>query len=146
MLLIISKKHWLIFQGDMCRLSCQSCTSIFSLGRGGVVVDIEYQSVCPFVGIGFPPPPPTFPASESVSPLGPKKGGGSNTPLLVRGWVDPIRTNWQKAWHSVYFMVLALDHTVCKMDLILRSIERRPQMQFSMARRFMLQLLRRYSV
>jgi hypothetical protein len=36
--------------------------------------------------------------------------------------------------------------TVRKMDLILRSIERRPQMQFSMARRFMLQLLRRYSV
>jgi hypothetical protein len=37
-------------------------------------------------------------------------------------------------------------HTVCKMDLILRPIERRPQMQFSMARRFKLQLLRRYSV
>ena len=37
-------------------------------------------------------------------------------------------------------------HTVRKMDLILRSIQRRPQMQFSMARRFKLQLLRRYSV
>jgi hypothetical protein len=37
-------------------------------------------------------------------------------------------------------------YTVRKTDLILRSIERRPQMQFSMARRFMLQLLRRYSV
>jgi hypothetical protein len=37
-------------------------------------------------------------------------------------------------------------HTVRKMDLILRSIERRPQMQFSIARRFMLQLLRRYCV
>jgi hypothetical protein len=36
--------------------------------------------------------------------------------------------------------------TVRKMDLILRSIERRPQMQFSMARRLTLQLLRRYSV
>jgi hypothetical protein len=36
--------------------------------------------------------------------------------------------------------------TVRKMDLILRSIQRRPQMQFSMARRFKLQLLRRYSV
>ncbi len=32
------------------------------------------------------------------------------------------------------------------MDLILRPIERRPQRQFSMARRFKLQLLRRYSV
>jgi hypothetical protein len=37
-------------------------------------------------------------------------------------------------------------YTVRKMDLILRSIERRPQMQLSMARRFKLQLLRRYSV
>ncbi len=37
-------------------------------------------------------------------------------------------------------------HTVRKMDLILRPIERRPQMQFSMARRFKLQLLRRYGV
>ncbi len=36
--------------------------------------------------------------------------------------------------------------TVRKMDLILRPIERRPQMQFSIARRFKLQLLRRYSV
>ncbi len=36
--------------------------------------------------------------------------------------------------------------TVCKMNLILRSIERRPQMQFSMARKFKLQQLRRYSV
>ncbi len=32
------------------------------------------------------------------------------------------------------------------MDLILRPIERTPQMQFSMARRFKLQLLRRCSV
>ncbi len=38
------------------------------------------------------------------------------------------------------------DRTVRKMDLILRPIERRPQMQFSMGRRFKLQLLRRYSV
>jgi hypothetical protein len=30
-------------------------------------------------------------------------------------------------------------HTVRKMDLILRSIQRRPQMQFSMARKFTLQ-------
>jgi hypothetical protein len=37
-------------------------------------------------------------------------------------------------------------YTVRKMDLILRPIERRPQMQFSMAHRFKLQLLRRYSV
>jgi hypothetical protein len=41
---------------------------------------------------------------------------------------------------------LCTGHTVRKMDLILRSIEQRPLMQFSMARRFMLQLLPRYSV
>ncbi len=37
-------------------------------------------------------------------------------------------------------------HTVRKMDFILRSIERRSQMQFSMVGRFKLQLLRRYSL
>ncbi len=36
--------------------------------------------------------------------------------------------------------------TVRKKDLILRSIERRPQMQFSMLRKFPLWQLRRYSV
>jgi hypothetical protein len=39
-----------------------------------------------------------------------------------------------------------IGYTVRKIDLILRPIERRPQMQFSMASRFKLQLLRRYSV
>jgi hypothetical protein len=37
-------------------------------------------------------------------------------------------------------------HTVHKMDLILRSIERMLQTQLSMARRFKLQVLRRYDV
>ncbi len=37
-------------------------------------------------------------------------------------------------------------HTVRKKNLILRSIERRPQMQFSMVRKFPLWRLRRYSV
>ncbi len=37
-------------------------------------------------------------------------------------------------------------HTVRKMDLILRSIERMLQTQLSMARRFKLQVLRRYDV
>jgi hypothetical protein len=39
-----------------------------------------------------------------------------------------------------------IDYNVRKMDLILRSIGRRLQMQLSMARRLRLQLLRRYSV
>jgi hypothetical protein len=42
--------------------------------------------------------------------------------------------------------VLEWSCTVCKMDLILRSIQWRPQMKFSMACRFKLQLLRRYNV
>jgi hypothetical protein len=37
-------------------------------------------------------------------------------------------------------------YTVRKKDLILRSIERRPQMQFSMVCKFPLWRLRRYSV
>jgi hypothetical protein len=52
-------------------------------GLQGIIVHIEYLSVCPFVGIGFPPPPP-FPPNEYVSPLGPNERGG-NTPLRVRG-------------------------------------------------------------
>ncbi len=40
----------------------------------------------------------------------------------------------------------AANHTVRKKDLKLRSIERMLQMQFSMARKFPLCLLRRYSV
>jgi hypothetical protein len=47
---------------------------------------------------------------------------------------------------AMYVLVSAVIYTVRKMDLILRSIQRRPQMQFSMAHRFKLQLLRRYSV
>ncbi len=37
-------------------------------------------------------------------------------------------------------------HTVHKMNLILHSIERIPKLQFSMARKFMLQPLRRHDV
>ncbi len=47
---------------------------------------------------------------------------------------------------SIKFGDFFQSYTVCKMDLILRSIERRPQMQLSMGRRFKLQLLRRYSI
>ncbi len=43
-------------------------------------------------------------------------------------------------------IIITQNHTVRKMDLILRPIERRPQMQFSIACRFKLKLLRRYSV
>ncbi len=48
---------------------------------------------------------------------------------------------WTKCWAGK-----SPTYTVRKMDLILRPIERRPQMQLSMARRFKLQLLLRYNV
>ena len=40
----------------------------------GIIVYIEYQSVCPFIGIGSPT---LSPASQCVSPLGPKGGGAT---------------------------------------------------------------------
>jgi hypothetical protein len=43
-------------------------------------------------------------------------------------------------------MIAFFAYTVRKMNLILRSLERRPQMQFSMARKFKLRQLRRYGV
>ncbi len=69
-----------------------------------VYIYIEHPSVCPFVGIGSPPPSHV---SECVSPLAPKRGR-SNTPLRVRGvghWRDPIRSTGKKAWHSVFSVV-----------------------------------------
>jgi hypothetical protein len=42
--------------------------------------------------------------------------------------------------------IKALSHTVRKMGLILRSIERMLKMQFSIARKFTLQLLRIYDI
>jgi hypothetical protein len=70
----------------------------------GIIVDKEYQSVCPLVGIGSPTPSPT---SECVSPLG-TKGGSITLPRGVREWGDPIRTIGKKAWHSVYSLVYIL--------------------------------------
>ena len=54
-----------------------------SLGRRGIIVIVylEYQSVCPIVGIGSPHP---FSESERVSPLGSK--GGEEHLFQVRGW------------------------------------------------------------
>jgi hypothetical protein len=42
----------------------------------GIIQDIEYQSVCPFVGkLGPPPPPP--PPQAGVSPPKTLRGGGA---------------------------------------------------------------------
>ncbi len=74
--------------------------------RRGIIL---YQSVCPFVRIGSPPPlshkrvcvPP---------PLGTKWGGQApgNTRLRVRGRGVPIRTSGEKALHSVYSVPVTL--------------------------------------
>jgi hypothetical protein len=44
----------------------------------------EYDSACPLVGIGTPPPPSH--ASECAPPPGTKGGGGLRSPKDERGW------------------------------------------------------------
>ncbi len=56
---------------------------------------MEYQSVCPFVCIGSPPPPQVTVAP----PL--RSGGGGHTRLRGRVWEDPIKTTGQTLWCSV---------------------------------------------
>ncbi len=51
------------------------------------------QSVCPFVGLGTPPPRPRASLSP---PLGPK-GGRSNTPFRVRGVGGPNSDDWKES-------------------------------------------------
>ncbi len=60
-----------------------------SLGCRGIIVYLEYQSVCPIVGIGSPHP--LLRNRECLPPWIQSKGG-SNTLLQVRGWGDSIRT------------------------------------------------------
>ncbi len=95
----------------------------------------ECQGFSPVVIIGSPR---TFTCKRVLPPTPLVPGGGGHTRLRERGRGEPVRTKGQTPWCSRY--------TVRKMDLILRPIERRPQMQFSIARRFKLMLLRRYSV
>ncbi len=61
---------------------------------------IEYQSVCPVVGIENPVPPPPL---ASVSPPLDPKGGGGWQHALEGG--KPIPTTGQKAWHSVHSLM-----------------------------------------
>jgi hypothetical protein len=64
--------------------------------------------------------------------------------------VDP--TNFEHKYKLAYLFHLIIAHllsipcTVCKMGLILRSIEQMLKKKFSMARKFTLQPLRRYDV
>jgi hypothetical protein len=52
------KPHFLLTQESKYRVGAK---------RRGIIEYIEYQSVCPFVGIGSPPPPRPSPHT-SVSP------------------------------------------------------------------------------
>jgi hypothetical protein len=60
----------------------------------GIILYLEYQSVCSFVRIGSPAP-----LFECFLPP-PGTGGGTNR-LRVRGRGQPIRTTGETAWHSV---------------------------------------------
>jgi hypothetical protein len=60
----------------------------------GIMVYMEYKSVCPFVGIRFPLPP------ASVSPPGTQRSEEQHS-LAGEGLEDPIPTTGKKAWHSV---------------------------------------------
>jgi hypothetical protein len=61
----------------------QGDITFHSIGRPEIIVYLEYQSVCPIVGIGSPQPPPL---KMSVFPPWLQRGGGSNNLLQVRGW------------------------------------------------------------
>ncbi len=60
-----------------------------------VVQFVPQSSVCPLVGIGTLPPPPS-PASACAPPPG-TKGWGGHTRLRVRGWGSPNSDDWRKS-------------------------------------------------
>ncbi len=75
------------------------------LQRRGIILYLEYQTVCPFVQIGSPHPLSRKRVCHgSPLPLWNQKVGG-NTRQGVRGRGEPIRTTGEKAWHSVYSVV-----------------------------------------
>jgi hypothetical protein len=88
-----------------------------TIQRRGIKAYIEYQSVCPFVGIG--PLTPLL-TSERVS-LGPKGGGA--TLACGRGGAggDQIRTTGQKARHSVYTVPYSMYEYVMYNQLTISS-------------------------
>jgi hypothetical protein len=74
--------------------------------EGLYVVNIEYQSVFPFVGIGSPTAHP-LPRKQvclhySLRP----GGGGAIFAWRVREWGDPIRTIGRKVRHSVNSVIV----------------------------------------
>jgi hypothetical protein len=61
-------------------------------------LNIEYQSVCPYVQIGSRAPL----SRNRVCPPPSLEPKGGRHSLAVRGRVEPIRTTGEKAWLSVY--------------------------------------------
>jgi hypothetical protein len=74
-------------------------TGSFPVRRGiKVYIYIEYQSCCPFVGIGSPTPSPA-----SVSP--PLESMGGPNSLSGKVWGNPISTKGQTLWYSMYTII-----------------------------------------
>ncbi len=68
--------------------------------RRRIILYIKYQSICPFVRLA--PPPPLSRKRVCPPPLW-NQGGH---PLAVEGTGEPIRTTGEKAWRSVYSVVV----------------------------------------
>jgi hypothetical protein len=67
----------------------------------GIILCIEYWSVCPFVGIGSPRLPPP---KASVSPPWIQTGEGEQHSLAGEGvgpWGNPIPTKGQTLWYYI---------------------------------------------
>ncbi len=64
------------------------------------VVSVEYQSACPFVGIG--PPPPQPPQASVSPPLGPKGEGEQHS---LAGEVGPNSDDWTESLALCMFCV-----------------------------------------
>jgi hypothetical protein len=89
------------YQDDIVRSFLYKWITFF---RRGIILYLEYQSVCSFVLIVSPRPP--LPQASVSPPTGTKEGGGGNTRLRVRDRGEPSRTTGEKACHSVYSELL----------------------------------------
>ncbi len=85
--------------------------------RRGIIVYlyIEYQSVCPFVGIGPPTPLPRKQVwLQSRIPV----GRDILACLQGRGWGGPIPTKWQKLCYSMSTIILIGIHEGCPLSKV----------------------------
>jgi hypothetical protein len=88
-----------------------------SLQRKGIILYLEYQSVCPFVRIGSQRPPSR---KRVCPPLGTK--GGGNTNFRVMGQKEPIRTIGEKSLAILWFAVIvySISRTHFPLNYIIR--------------------------